>query len=347
MNGAQQGAMAKAPEAGWATEPPCLWRESSKARPEMGMASNSKAVSPAKTPSKGRQRNENLKGGLPFLAPALILFGVFVVFPMIKAFQLSFFDWDGLSEQKAFVGLSNYVYIFTKDPVFWRAVRNTLVWVILSLIIPTSLGLAIAMAMNQQLAGRNVFRTIFYLPAVLAAIAVATMWRWIYNPNFGVVNYVLKAAGLGGLKQAWLGDPNLALFSIFIASVWVVTGLNMVLFLAGLQNVPKEITEAAKVDGAGHWQVFRNVTVPALQPTLVVVLSLTIINSLKVFDLVIGMTGGGPAQSTQVLALWSYMQSFSNHNFGVGNAIAMVLFAITLLIVVPYVLWTQRQEEMS
>ena len=162
--------MAKAPEAGWATDPPCLWRESSKARPEMGMASNSKAVSPAKTPSKGRQRNENLKGGLPFLAPALILFGVFVVFPMIKAFQLSFFDWDGLSEQKAFVGLSNYVYIFTKDPVFWRAVRNTLVWVILSLIIPTSLGLGIAMAMNQQLAGRNVFRTIFYLPAVLAAI---------------------------------------------------------------------------------------------------------------------------------------------------------------------------------
>lgn len=305
----------------------------------------SKDVSPAKTPSKGRRRNAHLIGALPFLAPALIFFGLFVAFPMIKAFQLSFLDWDGLSEQKTFVGLSNYIYIFTKDPVFWRAVRNTLVWVILSLIIPTTLGLALALAMNQQLAGRNGFRTIFYLPAVLAPIAVATMWRWIYNPNFGVVNYILKAIGLGAQKISWLGNPDIALFSIFIASTWVVTGLDMVLFLAGLQNVPKEIVEAAKVDGAGHWQVFRNVTIPALQPTLVVVIALTIINSLKVFDLVVGMTGGGPAQSTQVLALWSYSQSFSNHNFGVGNAIAMVLFAVTLLIVVPYVLWTQRQEE--
>jgi len=313
----------------------------------MGLTTGTPAVTSAKPSSTQSGRNANLKGALPFLAPALIFFALFVVYPMIKAFQLSFFDWDGLSEQQTFVGLSNYVYIFTKDPVFWRAVRNTLVWVILSLIIPTTVGLALAMAMNQKLAGRNGFRTIFYLPAVLAPIAVATMWRWIYNPNFGVVNYLLQTIGLGEQRISWLGDPNIALFSIFIASTWVVTGLDMVLFLAGLQNVPKDLIEAARVDGAGHWQVFRNVTIPSLQPTLVVVIALTIINSLKVFDLVVGMTGGGPAQSTQVLALWSYTQSFSNHQFGYGNAIAMVLFAITLLIVVPYVLWTQRQEEVA
>lgn len=311
----------------------------------MATTLSSRDVSTAMPPSARRQRNANLMGALTFLGPALLFFGLFVAYPMVKAFQLSFLDWDGLSEGSTFVGLSNYVYIFTKDPVFWRAVTNTLIWVILSLIIPTSLGLALALAMNQELAGRNGFRTIFYLPAVLAPIAVATMWRWIYNPNFGVVNYVLKTIGLEGLVQAWLGNPSIALFSIFIASTWVVTGLDMVLFLAGLQNVPKELTEAATVDGAGRLQVFRNVTIPALQPTLVVVIALTIINSLKVFDLVVGMTGGGPAQSTQVLALWSYTQSFGNHNFGEGNAIAMVLFAITLLIIVPYILWTQRQEE--
>lgn len=311
----------------------------------MAMTLGSKDMPASLPPSTWRQRNANLIGALPFLGPALLFFGLFVAYPMVKAFQLSFVEWDGLSAGSTFVGLSNYVYIFTKDPVFWRAVTNTLIWVILSLIIPTSLGLALALAMNQALAGRNVFRTIFYLPAVLAPIAVATMWRWIYNPNFGVVNYVLKTIGLEGLVQAWLGNPGIALFSIFIASTWVVTGLDMVLFLAGLQNVPKELTEAATVDGAGRWQVFRNVTIPSLQPTLVVVIALTIINSLKVFDLVVGMTGGGPAQSTQVLALWSYTQSFGNHNFGEGNAIAMVLFAVTLLIIVPYVLWSQRQEE--
>lgn len=311
----------------------------------METTASTRDASSAMTPSKGRKRTANLWGALPFLAPALIFFGLFVAYPMVRAFQLSFFDWDGLSSGMTFVGFSNYVFIFTKDPVFWTAVRNTLIWVVLSLIIPTTLGLALALAMNQQLAGRNGFRAIFYLPAVLAPIAVATMWRWMYNPNFGVVNYVLRSIGLDDLQPAWLGDPNIALYAIFIASTWVVTGLNMVLFLAGLQNVPKDLVEAAKVDGAGPWQVFRNVTIPALQPTLVVVFALTVINSLKVFDLVVGMTGGGPAQSTQVLALWSYTQSFGNRNFGEGNAIAMVLFAVTLLIVVPYILWTQRQEE--
>ena len=312
----------------------------------MGMHTR-RISSQARRRAEGRHVWGDLLSSLPFLAPALILFGTFVLYPMLNAIQLSFFDWDGLSANRTFVGLENYVSVLTRDPVFWTAMRNSLIWVVLSLLVPTSLGLLIAMALNQQLAGRTIFRTVFYLPAVLGSIAVATMWRWMYNPQLGVVNYVLDTIGLDTLSQSWLGNPQTALYAVFIASCWVVTGLNMVLFLAGLQNVPKELAEAARVDGAGRWQIFRNVTIPALQPTFVIVIALTIVNSLKVFDLIVGMTGGGPAQRTQVLALWSYTQSFGNRQFGEGNAVATILLGLTLLIVIPYLFWTQRAEEIS
>lgn len=145
--------------------------------------------------------------------------------------------------------------------------------------------------------------------------------------------------------QDWLGDPTIALYSVFVAFVWQSTGYSMVLFLAGLQTVPQELVEAARIDGASPWQVFRNVILPALRPTLTVVLVLTVISSLKVFDLIVGMTGGGPAQSTQVLALWSYSQSFLNHNFGAGNALAVILLVVTLALVLPYLVWTLKEDD--
>ena len=170
------------------------------------------------------------------------------------------------------------------------------------------------------------------------------MWRWIYAPTIGAVDQALELMGLSHLAQAWLGDPQIALYSIFVAAVWQGIGFNMVLFLAGLQQVPQDLVEASQIDGANAWQRFRAVTLPALRPTTVVVVILTIINSLKVFDLIVGMTGGGPAQSTQVLALWSYTQSFSNHNFGMGGAAATVLLLISLGLVIPYLTWSMRGD---
>jgi raffinose/stachyose/melibiose transport system permease protein len=216
---------------------------------------------------------------------------------------------------------------------------------VLSLIVPTLLALVLALALNRPLFGRNLMRSAFYLPAVLASIAVATMWAWMYNPTSGAVNDVLSAIGLESLTQDWLGNPTIALYSVFVAFIWQITGFSMVLFLAGLQNVPEELVEAARLDGASAWQSFRAVTLPALRPTITVVLVLTTISSLKVFDLIVGMTNGGPAQSTQVLALWSYSQSFLNHNFGEGNALAVVLLLITLALVLPYLIWSLRQED--
>ncbi|MFD3443214.1 carbohydrate ABC transporter permease [Microbacteriaceae bacterium 4G12] len=286
---------------------------------------------------------------LPFLAPALAAYLVFVVGPMVESVRLSFFEWSGFQgAPQEFVGLRNYVRIFTQDPVFWTALGNTVIWVILSLVIPVALGLVLALALNRPLFGRNAFRSLFYIPGVLAPIAIANMWRWMYNPNFGVGVTLAEMFNAPWLAEIqWLGDRNLALYSIFAAFVWQIAGTNMVLFLAGLQSVATEHVEAAKLDGANAWQVFRNVTLPALQPVTVVVVVLTIINSIKVFDLIVGMTGGGPAQSTQVLALWSFTQSFGNHEYGMGNAIATVLLVITLVIVVPYMVWTAKQEKHS
>lgn len=286
---------------------------------------------------------------LPFLAPALVAYLVFVVAPALESVRLSFFEWSGFQgAPQVFVGLQNYVRIFTQDPVFWTALSNTVIWVVLSLVIPVGLGLVMALALNRKIFGRNLFRSVFYIPGVLAPIAIANMWRWMYNPNYGIGVNLAQLFNLPWLADVqWLGDKNLALYSIFAAFVWQIAGTNMVLFLAGLQGVSPDHVEAAKLDGANRWQVFRNVVMPSLRPTTVVVVVLTIINSIKVFDLIVGMTGGGPAQQTQVLALWSFQQSFNNHEYGSGNAIATVLLVITLIIVVPYMVWTAKQEKNS
>lgn len=301
-------------------------------------------------PTQPAKRRQFRHGGgfgaaLPFLLPVFVLYGTFILFPIANAIWLSFFEWDGFAASpRTWVGLDNYDKIFNRDPVFWVAFRNSAIWLFLSVLIPTTLGLILALAVNRKMIGRTVFRSIFYLPAVIAPIAVATIWKWIYNPNFGVVNKLLALIGLDVGNKAWLGEPSLALYAVFIASTWTVAGFNMVLFLAGLQGIPRQLTEAAKIDGANAWQVFRNVTWPGLRPTTVVVVVFSIINGLKAFDLIVGMTGGGPAQKTQLLALWSYSQSFGNHDFGAGNAVATVLLALTLAVVVPYLWWSMRSE---
>lgn len=311
---------------------------------------SSAATVGAQHPRRGSQGNPARRRpfvtALPYLLPALTLYGYFIVYPMIESVRLSFHKWTGFrTDEQVFVGLDNYVRMFTADPVFWRALQNSVVWVVLSLLLPMGLGLLLALGLNRKMAGRNVMRSVFYIPSVFASITVAAMWRWIYNPTLGLINQTLRELGLGEWALTWLGDPKIALYSVFVASIWQAVGFPMVLFLAGLQTVPPELVEAARIDGASAWGVFVHVTLPALKPTTVVVVILTIINSLKVFDLIVGMTGGGPAQSTQVLALWSYTQSFSNHQFGAGGAVATVLLILSLCLVVPYMAWSMRGEK--
>lgn len=304
------------------------------------------AAAPRQRGASRRVRGQNaaLIQGLLLLSPAVLVYAIFAFYPMLDVIQLSFQKWNGLTSDRQFVGFANYAQIFTADPVFWVAFRNTIVWTLMSIAIPPAIGFGLALGLNQPILGRNPLRAVYYLPVIIAPIAVATMWRWMYDPFFGLFVQILNGLNLSGWIQDWLGDRNIALYSIFIGHVWQTVGFSMVLFLAGLQSVSQTHIEAARIDGAGRIDVFRYVTLPALRPTLTIVLILSLINSLKAFDIVYGMTGGGPAQSTQMLAMWSYTQAMQLGNFGNGSAISVVLLIVTIAIVIPYLRWTARQE---
>ncbi len=280
-----------------------------------------------------------------FIIPATLVYLAFSLYPLIDVISLSFMKWNGLTENKEFVGLVNYAAIFKDDPVFWGAFKNTLIWTVLSVSIPPLVGFGLALSLNQNIAGKTPLRAIFYLPVIIAPIAVATMWRWMYDPFFGLFNSMFTSLGMESVIQDWLGDKDVALYSIFVGYIWQTAGFSMVLFLAGLQNVSQTLVEAARIDGASRFEIFKYVTLPALIPTITIVVILSLINSLKAFDIVYGMTGGGPAQSTQMLALWAYTQAMQIYDFGKGSAISVVLLIITLLIVIPYIRWSQKREE--
>lgn len=283
--------------------------------------------------------------GYALLAPAVLVYLVFAFYPMLDVFSLSFQEWNGLAAEKAWVGWENYRYVTTSDPVFWVAVRNTVLWTVFAVTIPNLIAFSLAMALNQNLPTRGALRVAIYLPVIIAPIAVATIWRWMYDPFFGLFNSLLTSAGLQGLIMDWLGDRDVALWSVFVAYVWQTVGFAMVLFLAGLQNVSHTLVEAVRIDGAGRYKVFKHVTLPALRPTITIVLVLSTINSLKAFDIVYGMTGGGPAQSTQMLAMWAYTQAMQLGSFGRGSAISVILLVMTLIIVIPYLVWQLRKTE--
>ena len=282
--------------------------------------------------------------GWLMLGPAVSVYLLFALYPMIDVIVMSFREWNGLTPDRPFVGLDNYRYVLTADPVFWVAFVNTLVWTAAALILPNLLAFGLALGLNQNIPGAAPLRVVYYLPVIIASIAVATIWKWMYDPFFGLFSSLMLEMGLRRWIPDWLGDRDVALWSVFVAHVWQSVGFSMVLFLAGLQSVSATLIEAARIDGAGRWGVFRYVTLPALKPTITVVLVLSIINSLKAFDIVYGMTGGGPAQSTQMLAMWAYGQAMQIGSFGRGAAISVILLGITLIIVVPYLRWTLRQE---
>jgi raffinose/stachyose/melibiose transport system permease protein len=278
------------------------------------------------------------------LFPAIAVYAVFAVYPLIDVFVVSFQQWNGIAPERVWVGLDNYSAALFRDPVFHVALRNTAIWTVLSMIFPPLVGLVLALALNQPIFGRGLLRTVFYLPVIIASIGVATIWRWMYDPFFGAVNAVLNGVGVDVGMRDWLGDQDIALYSIFVAYVWQNAGASMVLFLAGLQGVDKSLVEAARIDGARRWNVFRHVTFPALRPVLTIVIVLSIINSLRAFDIVYGMTKGGPAQATQMLALWAFTQSMQIFEFGRGAAISVMLLVITAAIVIPYLTWMRRLE---
>jgi raffinose/stachyose/melibiose transport system permease protein len=272
-----------------------------------------------------------------FLAPALFFYTGFLVGPMLFTLYTSFFQWDGLSADMIFVGLGNYMHILFEDEVSQLALRNNLWWTAGAVTIPTAIGLLLAIGLNSMSVVNKFMRTLYYMPAVLPLISVGLIWGWMYNPHFGAINVFLKGAGLGSLAGGWLSSYEMALPATFITYVWSHVGFPMMLYLAGLQAIPSEQYEAARIDGANRWHSFRYITLPGLAETHVIVLSLAVINGFRVFDLIYTMTYGGPGRSTHVLGTWMYFQTFQYYEAGYGAALAWVIAAIVLVMAIPYI----------
>lgn len=279
-----------------------------------------------------------------FVLPALIIFGIVILGPTIYTLYLSFYNWNGVSADRTFVGFRNYADLILHDSVFPRAIRNNLLWMLGSLTFIMGSGLALAILLNKKMKGRIVFRGIFYFPYVLSGVIVATIWTWMYNPSQGFVNNLLTSIGLESWTRSWLAEPKIALASVFVAALWHGVGQPMVLFLAGLQTIPHDPYEAAIIDGAKPYQSFWYITLPLLRETFIIVIAITMVASMKVYDIVYAMTGGGPAESTHVLASYMYFQTFRYANIGIGSSISMYLVFISMLVIIPYVFYTTKRS---
>lgn len=272
---------------------------------------------------------------IAFLAIPLLLYSVIVVGPLLYSFYFSLTDWNGFNFEYNFVGLDNFARIFT-DPLFGNAIKNTLIWIVAALTLPTLGGLLLALALQEKVRGARLYKSLFYLPICLSLAVVGQIWIWIYQPRWGLLNVTLNSIGLEDLSRAWLARPETALGAVIVAWTWQQVGLAMVIFLAGLTSIPRDLTEAASIDGANYRQTLRYVVIPLLLPSTIIVVALAVINSLKSFDIVYIMTGGGPFHSSDTLAIFMYNESFKKYYMGYGSAIAVVLFLIALVIIAFY-----------
>lgn len=276
-----------------------------------------------------------------FLLPALGLYILSVVYPTIRSVYLSFFDWNGILP-KTYIGVKNYISLLTNDKIFWIALKNNVLWIVLTVCFTVTVSLILALALNREFRGRTFYRAIFYVPYMFSWIVVGIIWKWMYNPNMGFINEFLRLIGLDNLTRNWLAEKNIAIYCIYVAALWQGVGQPMVYFISGLSAIPADILEAARIDGAGKFSMFFNITLPMLKETFVVVLATLIIASMKVYDIVYTMTGGGPANATQTLASYMYSQTFKYNKLGKGSAIASIMLVIMLFVIVPYVIFTSR-----
>jgi ABC-type sugar transport system permease subunit len=281
---------------------------------------------------------------LIFLTPPLALYATVVIWPLLDSFRYSITNWNGFDPAFTYVGLDNFARVLT-DPLFRGAILHTLVWTIAAILLPTGLGFALALLIDRKVRGAGVFKSIFYLPICLSAIVVGQIWIWIYEPGWGLLNTALTGIGAETLKTAWLADPDTSLLAVIVAWSWQQTGLAMVIFLSGLTIIPQPLLEAADIDGATRWQRLCHVIVPMLKPATIVVIALSVINSLKGFDIVYIMTAGGPFHSSDTLAIFMYNESFKKYRMGYGSAIAVFLFVITLTIIAVYFRQLKKLDE--
>lgn len=276
-----------------------------------------------------RKRNTFDRYAVRFLLPAFLLYTGFVIWPSITSLYYSLTNWNGVSPDITFVGFLNFKTILTSDR-FWNALKNTFILTFVISIFENAIALALALLVDKVTVGKNAFRAAFYIPVLLSGIVSGYIWKIPYNYNFGAFNKFLDAVNLGAFKQDWLGDHKLALISIAVVLIWKGAGYYMVIYLAALQGVPADVLEAARIDGASGWQLFRRITVPMISSAFTINLTLSLINGLKVFDQISVMTDGGPGFNTETMVYLLYKVGFGEGRQGYGTAVGVILFVIIL-----------------
>lgn len=266
-----------------------------------------------------------------FLAPNLLCFFSFTIIPVIWAAVMSFTEWKIIGTP-SWIGIQNYVEIFTKDEVFWQVLKNTLIFMAVNVPVGVILALLVAMLLNQDIAFKRIYRGFFFMPVIASTVLCSVVWKWLLVPDFGMVNYILSLFGVRG--PSWLTDTRFALPSIIAVNIWKSLGFNMLLFLAGLQSIPDVYYEAFRMDSENGFQRTLHITMPLLAPTTFFVLTMSIINSFQVFDTVMMMTGGGPGRATSVLVHYLYQNAFKYFRMGYASALAYILFFMVLIITI-------------
>jgi len=291
-----------------------------------------------------QNKRRELIAAIGFLLPSVLGFVIFMVGPLLTSLGVSFLEWNLLTPPK-WLGVDNFIKLMS-DEDFWHSLRATLYYILGSVPLGMVLALALALALNQKLRGIGIYRTIYFIPVVSSMIAVALMWRWMYNPTSGILNYVLdqffKFLHLPFTPPEWLQSRTWAMPAIILMSVWKGLGYNMVLFLAGLQGIPTHLYEAAEIDGATHWHKFRKITLPLLTPTTFFIVIISIIGSFQIFEQAYIMTKGGPARATVTTVYYIYENGFQWYKMGYASAVAWVLFALVL--VVTLVQWRYQDR---
>jgi raffinose/stachyose/melibiose transport system permease protein len=279
-----------------------------------------------------------------FLFPAVIVYTLFQFYPMLSGLYYGFTDWNGFSQTKNFVGMANFTEIIS-DPLIIKAVKNTIIFTVLVVIFQNGLALFFSILLDQKLGGISLFRAVFFLPVLLSTAVVGFIWSTIFNPIIGSWKPIFQGLGLDTIA-GWdmLGNPAIALYSIIFVMIWQYMGYSMVIYLAGLQSIPKDMYEAANIDGANRWQQFKNVTFPLIAPALTINIILSSIGCLKVFDHVFVLTGGGPGDASQVVGTAIYTLAFSNNRFGYGIALSLLLFVCIAIISLIQLKFLRRRE---
>ncbi|MBF0289717.1 MAG: sugar ABC transporter permease [SAR324 cluster bacterium] len=281
------------------------------------------------------QKNRNLIEALLFILPALAIYLFYFILPIPTSFYFSLFNWDGISAVSNFIGFDNWVELF-QDPIVWKSFGNNVILIFASILIQIPLGLMLGLLISSKLKGVRLYKLLYFLPMMIASVAIAMIWNLVFDPNFGLLNAILNSVGLEQFAMGWLGDPKLALGAIIGVVCWQFTPFYMVIFSAALSGIPEEILEAAYLDGASKIQTFFKITLPLLKSTVQVTMILAITGSLRYFDLIFVMTGGGPNHASELLATYMYRQAFTSFRMGYGSTIAvfmlMIAFSITFLI---------------